>query len=96
VAVPAEIAAGPEIRRWASPETLDVLAGLKAEPADKGSAQRLRDANGDAMVSAWCRWRDARNAWFTEAGLTLWEGKALLHTGGPYWSRTDNCSTRVE
>ncbi len=86
VAVPAEIAAGPEVRRWASPETLDTLARLKAEPAHKGSAQRLRDANGDAMVSARCRWRDARNAWAVEAGLTLWEGMALVPSRRPYWS----------
>jgi hypothetical protein len=89
VVVPADIAAGPEIRRWASQETLDVMDRLRPAPAGKGSPQQLRDANGDAMVSAYCRWRDARNAWFSEAGLTLQEGLALLHVGGPYWSTPD-------
>jgi len=74
VVVPADIAAGPDMHRWASPESLDVLAGRKAAPSRKGLSQQLRDAEGAAMVSAWCRWRDARNAWFTAAGLTVEEG----------------------
>lgn len=96
VVVPADIAAGPEIRRWASQETLDVVDRLKAAPAHKGSAQRLRDANGDAMVSAWCRWRDARNAWFSEAGLTRAEGTGLLHNRRPYWGRLEGFTGRLD
>jgi len=85
VVVPADIAAGPDIRRWADPETLDTLARLRAAPAGTVSSRLLNDATGNAMVTARRRWRDARNAWFSEAGLTFEEGAALLHVGGPYW-----------
>jgi len=89
-AVPAEIAAGPEIRRWADPETLDTLARLGAAPAGTVSSQLLRDAEGNAMVTARRRWRDARNAWFTEAGYTWHEGMAMVPSRRPYWSRTSD------
>ncbi len=41
------------------------------------------------MVSAWCRWRDARNAWFSEAGLTDRERMALVPSRRPYWGQPE-------
>ena len=93
--VPADIAAGPEIRPWADPETLDTLARLRAAPAGTVSSQLLRDAEGNAMVTARRRWCTARDEWAAEAGFTRRDVMAMVPSRRPYWSRADTAQ-RVE
>ncbi len=96
VAVPADIAAGPEIRRWADPETVDTLARLRAAPAGTVSSQLLRDAEGNAMVTARRRWVEARDEWAAEAGFTRREGMAMVPSRRPYWSSRTEPKSRFD
>lgn len=46
------------------------------------------------MVTARTRWRDARNRWATDAGLTFREGMELVPGRRPYWSTPDEPGRR--
>ncbi len=91
--VPADIAAGPEVRRWASPESLQALALLPERPTTKAGRKAGAEAVWSCMLSARRRWVEARDEWAAEAGFTRREGMAMVPSRRPYW-RADNCSTR--
>lgn len=84
-AVPAEIAAGPEVHRWAAPESLRALALLPEQPTTKAQMEARGDAISSCMLSPWRNWREARDEWATEAGYTHSEGMALVGFRRPYW-----------
>jgi hypothetical protein len=90
--VPADIAAGPCVELWASPESLALLAESRSsEEAKKGILQRedVRLSGSVARVvelSAHDRWADAKRAWADEHGLTSREMSHLLYCRpGPYF-----------
>ncbi len=86
LAIPADIAAGPEVRLWAHPEVLAGLDRLEMWPSDKAGREVCRDAIWACMSSARRRWWQARDEWAAEAGFTRREGMAMVPSRRPYWS----------
>jgi len=79
--VPPDIAAGPEVRRWASPEALQVLDGARVP----GPYAQLDPVNG-AMLDAWRRWCAARDEWAAQAGLRPQERLRAVPTRQPFFA----------
>lgn len=79
--VPPDIAAGPEVRRWAAREALQVLDGARA-PA----LYAHLDPVNSAMLDAWRRWRAARDEWAAQAGLTPRERLRAVPNRQPYFT----------
>ncbi len=75
-AVPADIAVGPEVGRWASPESLQALALLPERPNTKAGREAGAEAVWACLLSARRRWGEARDEWAAEAGFTRREGMA--------------------
>jgi len=84
-AVPAEIAAGPEVRRWADPESLRALALLPDRPTTKAGMEARGHAISSCMLSARRNWCTARDEWATKAGYTRLEGMKRVSSRRPYW-----------
>jgi len=84
-AVPAEIAAGPEVRRWADPESLLALALLPDPLATKAELEARGHAISSCMLSARRNWGAARDEWATQAGYTRLEGMSRVSSRRPYW-----------
>jgi len=83
--VPAEIANGPEVHRWAARQSLGALALLPERPTTKAQMEAREHAVSSCMLSAWRNWREARDEWAAEAGYTHREGMALVGFRRPYW-----------
>ena len=88
-AVPEEIAAGPEVRRWADPESLLALALLPDRPTTKAVLEARGDAIFSCMLSARRNWCTARDEWAIEAGYTRLEGMKHVSSRRPYWKDCD-------
>jgi len=52
LAIPADIAAGPEVRLWAHPEALAALDRMESWPSDKAPREARADAIWSCMLSA--------------------------------------------
>lgn len=85
LAIPADIASGPEVGRWASPGKPPGAGAAAGWPSDKAGREARRDAIWDCMSSARRRWWRARDAWAAEAGYTRSEGWVRVPTRVPYW-----------
>jgi hypothetical protein len=83
--VPTDVAAGPCVKLWASPEALAML-----EPGN--ASQRLANEARDEVqlaasvmravqIDAHHRWSAARREWATKQGITAREMSKLLHCG---------------
>jgi len=79
--IPPDIAAGPEVRRWAAREALQVLDGTRA-PALYAHLEPVNSA----MLDAWRRWRCARDKWAAQVGLTPREMLRAVPNRQPYFA----------
>jgi len=87
--VPADIAAGPEVGRWASPESLQARALLPERPTTKVGREARAEAVWACMLSARRRWGEARDEWAAEAGYTRREGMVMVPSRRPYLLEQD-------
>ena len=87
--VPAEIAEGPRVSRWAHPRTLEILAEIP-----DGSSEERRTARDHAMLSAFSRYRFAAWEWENDAGLPRHQSRRLLRSCMPYFDPPGTCLPR--
>jgi len=89
LAIPADIAAGLEVYRWAHPEVLAALDRLPEWPTTRAGKEARRDAIWSCGLSARRRWWEARDVWAADAGYTRREGWVRVPTRVPYWGSSD-------
>lgn len=76
--IPPELAAGPDVTRWATTDQLDTVRATRGTPA-------ARDAVEAAMLTARTRWRDAVTAWGESQGLDHQSTWGSISSRRPYW-----------
>ncbi len=76
--IPPELAAGPDVTRWAPREY------LAAVQATRGTPQATQAVKG-AMLAARRLWRDAVEAWGRDQGLDHLSTWRRIPARRPYW-----------
>lgn len=78
VDVPAELLAGPDIRRWSDPVLVSKIDREHRHP-DRD------DLMFDAALRARSRWSAAVAEWADAVGLTVHDARCVVPARRPYW-----------
>jgi len=81
VPIPADVAAGPDVRIWGRSPELQELKRIASSGDEAGDRAR---ASQSVMLVPWFRWQAARAAWARTAGVSYEEAHRLVPIRGPF------------